>query len=79
MQLITVNTQNILTVESPSDKGITPTQVVEQYKAIFEGEDLLEDKPHLYVYNQDQNVTPVQMPVRKPSIALKEKYKKLRD
>ena len=76
MQLITVNTQNILTVESFNDKGITLTQVVEQYKAIFEGEDLLEDKPHLYV---DQNVTPVQMPVRKPSIALKEKDKKLRD
>ena len=33
---------------------------------------MLEDKLHLYV---DQNVTPVQMRVRKPPIALKEKYK----
>jgi len=47
-------------------------QVVTQYKDVFEGDGVLEDKLHLHV---DQNVKPVQMPVRKPPIALKEKYK----
>ena len=73
MQLITVNTQNILVVEgSQRYEGLTLPQVVTQYKDVFEGDGVLEDKLHLHV---DQNVKPVQMPVRKPPIALKEKYK----
>lgn len=52
--------------------GLSSTQVVEQYKHVFEGEGKLEDRLHLHV---DQNVTPVQMPVRKPPVALREKYK----
>ena len=73
MQLITVNTQNILVVEgSQSSEGLTLPQVVMQYKDVFEGDGMLEDKLHLHV---DQNVKPVQMPARKPPIALKEKYK----
>ena len=66
-----MNTQNILAVEGSSSEGLTLTQVVEQYKDVFEGEGMLEDEQHLHV---DQNVTPVPMPVRKPPIALKEKY-----
>ena len=73
MQLITVNTQNILVVEgSQSHEGLTLPQVVMQYKDVFEGDGMLEDKQHLHV---DENVKPVQRPVRKPAIALKEKYK----
>ena len=67
MQLIIVNTRNILTVDGSSYEGLSSTQVVEQYKDVFEGEDKLEDRLNLHV---DQNVTPVQMPVRKPPIAL---------
>ena len=52
--------------------GLSSTQVVEQYKHVFEGEGKLEDRLHLHV---DQNVTPVQISVRKPPIPLKEKYK----
>ena len=52
--------------------GLSSTQVVEQYKHVFEGEGKLEDRLHLHV---DQNVTPVQMPVRKPPVALREKNK----
>ena len=52
--------------------GLSSTQVVEQYKHVFEGEGKLEDRLHLHL---DQNVTPVQMPVRKPPVALREKYK----
>ncbi|CAH3036893.1 unnamed protein product [Porites evermanni] len=74
MQLITVKTQTILAVEgSQSYEGLTLPQVVMQYKDVFEGDGMLEDKLHLHV---DQNVKPVQMPVRRPPIALKEKYKK---
>lgn len=51
--------------------GLSSTQVVEQYYHVFEGEGKLEDRLHLHV---DQNVTPVQMPVRKPRVALREKY-----
>ena len=73
MQLITVNTQNILAVEgSQNYEGLTLPQVVMQYKDVFEGDGMLEDKLHLHV---DQNVKPVQMPVGKPPIALNEKCK----
>lgn len=51
--------------------GLSSTQVVEQYYHVFEGEGKLEDRLHLHV---DQNVTPVQMPVNKPRVALREKY-----
>ena len=47
-------------------------QAVTQFKDVFEGDGMLEDKLLLHV---DQNVKPVQMPVRKPPIALKKKYK----
>ena len=67
MQLIIVNTRKLLTVDGSSYEGLSSTQVVEQYKDVFEGEDKLEDRLNLHV---DQNVTPVQMPVRKPPIAV---------
>ena len=73
MHLITVNALNILTAERSSDKGITLTHVGRSNTKMFLRENvLLEDKLHLYV---DGNVTPVQMRVPKPPIALKEKYK----
>jgi len=64
---------NILVVEgSQSYEGLIFPQVVTQYKDIFEGDGVLEDKLHLHV---DQNVKPVQISARKPPISLKEKYK----
>ena len=68
MQLITVNTQNILIVEgSQSYEGLTLPQVVMQYKDVFEGDGMLEDKLHFHV---DQNVKPVQMPVPQTTYCL---------
>lgn len=75
MEIITVNTQNILTVDGftgGETQGITVSQVVTQFKDVFEGEGMLMGKLHLQV---DQCVPPVQLPVRKPPVALKEKYK----
>ena len=54
MKLITVNKQNILTVEGTG--CLTMSQVVAQYKDVFEGEGMLEEKLHLHV---DQSVRPV--------------------
>lgn len=75
MEIITVNTQNILTVDGftgGETQGITVSQVVTQFKDVFEGEGMLMGKLHLQV---DQCVPPVQLPARKPPVALKEKYK----
>ena len=48
MQLITINTQNILAVEgSQSYEGLTLPQVVTQYKDVFVGDGMLENKLHL--------------------------------
>lgn len=64
MKLITVNKQNILTVEGTG--CLTMSQVVAQYKDVFEGEGMLEEKLHLHV---DQSVRPVQLPARKTPVA----------
>ena len=73
MELVTINMQNILTVEGSGrqDQGLTITQVVTQFKDVFEGEGMLMDKLHLHV---DQRVPPVQLPARRPPVALKKKY-----
>ena len=74
MELITVNTQNILTVDEFASRetlGYTVSQVVAQFKEVFEGEGMLMGKLHLHV---DQCVPAVQLPARKPPVALKEKY-----
>ena len=74
MELITVNMQNILTVDrftGEEAQGLTVSQVVTQFTDVFEGEDMLMGKLFLQV---DQCVPPVQLPARKPLVALKEKY-----
>ena len=74
MELITVNMQNILTVDGfagGETRGLTVSQVVTQFKDVFEGEGMLMGKLHLQV---DQCVPPVQLPARKPPVALKQKY-----
>ena len=74
MELITVNMQNILTVDGftgGETQGLAVSQVVSQFKDVFEGEGMLMGKLHLQV---DQCVPPVQLPARKPPVALKEKY-----
>ena len=52
-------------------QGLAVSQVVTQFKDVFEGEGMLMGKLHLQV---DQCVPPVQLPARKPPAALKEKY-----
>ena len=73
MELVTINMQNILTVEGSGrqDQGLTITQVVTQFKDVFEGEGMLMDKLYLHV---DQRVPSVQLPARRPPVALKKKY-----
>ena len=74
MDLITVNMQNILTVDGLTGgetQGLTVSQLVTQFKNVFEGEGMLMGKLHLQV---DQCVPPVQLPARKPPVALKDKY-----
>ena len=74
MELITVNMQNILTVDEFASRetlGYTVSQVVAQFKEVCEGEGMLMGKLHLHV---DQCVPAVQLPARKPPVALKEKY-----
>ena len=74
MELITLNLENILTVDGLTGgktQGLTVSQVVTQFKDVFEGEGMLMGKLHLQV---DQCVPPVQLAARKPPVALKEKY-----
>jgi len=74
MELITLNMENILTVDGLTGgktKGLTVRQVVKQFKDVFEGEGMLIGKLHLQV---DHCVPPVQFPAHKPPVALKEKY-----
>ena len=59
MELITVNMQNILTVDGFTDgetQGLTVSQVLTRFKYVFEGDGILMDKLHLQV---DQCVPPV--------------------
>ena len=75
MDLITLNIENILTVDGlivGGTQGLTVSQVVTQFKDVFEGEGMLMGKLHLQV---DQCVPPVQRPACKPPVALKEKYR----
>lgn len=53
-------------------EGLTVPQDVKQFKNVYEGDAILEDKLLLHV---DQNVKLEQMPVRKPPITLRKKYK----
>ena len=74
MELITLNMENILTVDGLTGgktQGLTVKQVVTKFKDVFEGEGMPTGKLHLQV---DHCVPPVQLPARKPPVALKEKY-----
>ena len=72
MQLITLNLQNVSTVENSVEGNLTRKQVVSEYKEVFKGEGQFSDVLHLQV---DPNVPPVQLPPRKPPIAFKANYK----
>ena len=74
LQLLTVNSQNIFTVESSGvgEKGPKVEDYISQYTDVFTGEGKLEGLLHLEI---DRNVQPVQLPTRKVPIALREPLK----
>ena len=68
LNLISLNTENISAVE----KDLTSEDLLKKYQSIFQGEGTLPEELKLTV---DKEVTPVQLPPRKPPVALREKYK----
>ena len=74
LQLLTVNNQNILSVESSSveEKGPKVEYYISQYTNAFTGEGKLDGLLHLEIV---KNVQPVQLPTRKVPIALREPLK----
>lgn len=74
LQLLTVNSQNILSVESSGAEEKSPKveDYISQYTDVFTGEGKLEGLLHLEI---DKNVQPVQLPTRKVPIALREPLK----
>ena len=75
LQLLTVNSQNILAVESRGveEKTSKVEDYISQYTDVFTGEGKLEGLLHLEI---DKNVQPVQLPTRKVPIALREPLKR---
>ena len=69
MDLITINTQNISTVESKKNSS---EELLDRYSDVFQGEGTLPGKLTLTV---DADIQPVQLPPRKPPIALRDRYK----
>ena len=49
MQLITLNLQNVSTVENSVEGNLTREQVVSEYKEVFKGEGQFSDVLHLQV------------------------------
>lgn len=74
LQLLTVNSQNIISVESSSveEKDPRVEDYISQYTDVFTGEGKLEGLLHLEI---DKNMQPVQLPTRKVPIALREPLK----
>ena len=70
MDLIRINKQNISAVSESGNK--LSEDILEKYKDVFKGEDTLPGSLKLTV---DKDVPPVQLPPRKPPVALREKYK----
>ena len=64
MNLITVNTEHIMAIETP--------EVINEFDDVFIGEGKLPGKLHLEL---TEKVKPVQQPVRKVPIALKQRLK----
>ena len=74
MKLITVNRENILEVRETQTEQTPPCRdVLEDFKDVFTGEGLLEGKLH---FELDEEVKPVQLPVRKVPVAVRDKLKK---
>ena len=71
MQLITVNNHNIMTVENSSHM-LTMLEIESKFSDVFAGDGKLEGQVHLALNGE---ATPVQLPARKPPVALKEKFK----
>ncbi|XP_022806614.1 uncharacterized protein K02A2.6-like [Stylophora pistillata] len=74
LQLLTVNSQNICSVElsGVEEKDPKVEDYISQYTDVFTGEGKLEELLHLEI---DRNVQPVQLPTRKVPIALREPLK----
>ena len=74
LQLLTVNSQNIFTVEltGVGEKGPKDEDYISQHTDVFTGEGRLEGLLPLGI---DSNVQPVQLPTRKVPIALREPLK----
>ena len=74
LQLLTVNSQNISSVESNGveEKGPKVEDYISQYTDVFTREGKLEGLLHLEI---DRNVQPVQLPTQKVPIALREPLK----
>ena len=72
MQLITLNLQNVSTVDNSIEGNLTGEQVLLEYKEVLRGEGRFSDVLDLQI---DPNMTPVLVPPRKPPIAFKANYK----
>lgn len=74
LQLLTINKQNILTVDSDGEKskGSKVQDYMSQYKDVFTEEGKLNGQLHL---ESDKNVYPVQLLTRRVPIDLKEPLK----
>ena len=74
LQLLTINKQNILAVDSDGvkSKGSKVQDYMSQYKDVFTGEGKLDGQLHL---ESDKNVYPLQLPTRRVPIDLREPLK----
>jgi len=61
MQLITLNLQNVSTVENSVEGNLTKEQVISEFKEFVRGEGQFSDVLHLQI---DPDVPPVQLPPR---------------
>ena len=72
MQLITVNKENILKV-AETEHSPPSSDIIQQFNDVFTGEGRLEGKLHMEV---DRTVKPVQLPVRRVPVAVKDQLKR---
>ena len=63
-QLVTVNTDNIMSVDSP----LVHRDIINEFQDVFEGDGQLQEELHLEV---DKSVPPVVLSVRKVRLLLK--------
>ena len=74
MQLVTLNRQNILAIESSRCKtgNLSKSTITAEFQDLFKGEGRLPGELHLEV---DETARPVQLPTRRVPVALKDKLK----